>query len=61
MVTYCTSLNYIYFISLFQMINEEWLSSSFKLCDLVTASECGHSDVSTVYYLVSYKYIKSLQ
>ncbi|XP_048039790.1 uncharacterized protein si:dkey-171c9.3 [Megalobrama amblycephala] len=29
------------------MINEEWLSSSFKLCDLVTASECGHSDDST--------------
>ncbi|XDV18615.1 hypothetical protein PO909_024270 [Leuciscus waleckii] len=29
------------------MINEEWLCSSFKLCDLVTASESGHSDDST--------------
>ncbi|KAK7170770.1 hypothetical protein R3I94_000852 [Phoxinus phoxinus] len=28
------------------MINEEWLCSSFKLCDLATASESGHSDDS---------------
>ncbi|XP_056095534.1 uncharacterized protein si:dkey-171c9.3 [Rhinichthys klamathensis goyatoka] len=29
------------------MINEEWLCSSFRLCDLATASESGHSDDST--------------
>ncbi|KAG1936264.1 uncharacterized protein si:dkey-171c9.3 [Pimephales promelas] len=29
------------------MINEEWLCSSFKLCDLVTASQSGHSNDST--------------
>lgn len=29
------------------MINEEWLCSSFKLCDLVAASDSAHSDDST--------------
>ncbi|XP_067307912.1 uncharacterized protein si:dkey-171c9.3 [Pseudorasbora parva] len=29
------------------MIDEEWICSSFKLCDLVTTSESAHSDDST--------------